>query len=406
MRQFPESEATLSLDVNTLATDFAGRLAEAAERATLEFANQIIRDIPARIAGQAGSARDRREQKRAERAREKVIARLTRQLFAAIELCTRTRVRELSAQRRRALATSTAAEHRAARAARTALHGPAVKPHRRRKPVRPGPPPLDPEQMRRDAEFARLRAILKPVADERAAAAPVPIAPPRETARPTTPGEVLRALEKEIQDTVPTLGRLGPERCAAQIAVWAGQVRALRDQLPPDVAATMRPAFRIFLEHLTQLQAAMEAQVVDALEPTFIAPDWDTYIEANRARLEQRPPAISDEKLQVHHRTLLRALILPHRRNASKEAIAIIEAASRGLPPNDPQLQSALRRFASLWKSHSEAAEASVPDKDPAPALPGPHENPETSTEPVADTLSPSVEPASTDSEFDSPWLK
>jgi hypothetical protein len=47
-----------------------------------------------------------------------------------------------------------------------------------------------------------------------------------------------------------------------------------------------------------------------------------------------------------------------------------------------------------------------VPDKNPAPALPGPHEKPETSTEPVADTPSPSAEPAATDSEFDSPWLK
>jgi hypothetical protein len=312
------------------------------------------------------------------------------------------------AQRRREIAASAAAEKTAARAARIALHGPGARPRRRLKPVRPGPPPLDPEQIQRDAEFARIRAILKPVAQESVppVAPSAPLPPPREPARPTSPGDVLRALEKEIQDAVPTLGRLGPERCAAQIAVWAGQVRELRDRLPPNVAAAMRPAFRIFIEHLTQLQTAMEVQIVDALEPTFIAPDWEIYIEANRAVVEQRPPRLPDDKLQVHHRTMLRALVLPHRRNASLEVITIIEAASRGLPPNDPQLQSALRRFASLWKSRGGPAEASAPESAAAPAAEVLPEQPTAPADGVAPEPAPPAEPASADSEFDSPWLK
>jgi hypothetical protein len=214
----------------------------------------------------------------------------------------------------------------------------------------------------------------------------------------------LHELEKEIQEAVPTLGRLGPERCTAQIAVWAGKVRELRDRLPPTVAATMRPAFRIFLEHLTQLQAAMEARVVDALEPTFTAPDWAIYIEANQARVEDRAPRLPDDQMQVFHRTMLRALILPHRRNANREAIAVIEAAARALPANDPQLQSALRRFASLRKAH--AAQA-------APHAPHEEEPPTPAAKVAGEELSPAAsptappEPETTGAgEFDSPWVK
>jgi hypothetical protein len=156
----------------------------------------------------------------------------------------------------------------------------------------------------------------------------------------------------------------------------------------------------------------MEVEVVDALEPTFIAPDWEIYIEANRAVVERRPPMLPDDKLQVHHRTMLRALVLPHRRNANREAIAIIEAASRGLPPSDPQLQSALRRFASLWKAHlGPAAEASAPENqaEPSASPPGEHQEEKAekaAAEPVAEAPVPPEPSTPGENEFDSPWLK
>lgn len=394
MRQSSKFEGTLSPSLDSLVADVTEQLSGAVERASQELGNELIAEVLACAFGEPRTGKERRAQRRAEREQERFIARLTKQLLAGIEQATRVRARELTAERRRAEAGGSESG-----AARGGAAGVGAKPRRRRKPVRPAPPPLDPEQIKRDAEFARLRALLKPVADEPAAQPPAPpAAPAYEPPRPSTPGGALRALEKEIQDTVPTLGRLGPERCAAQIAVWAGQVRDLRDRLPPDVAATMRPAFRIFLEHLGQLQGAMEAQVVDALEPTFNAPDWDIYIEANRARVEQRPPRLSDDQLHVFHRTMLRALILPHRRNANQEAIAILEAASRALPPTDPQLQSALRRFASLWKTRAE------------PAAPKPEAAEPAASEPAANPPVPaetSTEPAATpDSEFDSPWVK
>jgi hypothetical protein len=166
----------------------------------------------------------------------------------------------------------------------------------------------------------------------------------------------------------------------------------------------MRPAFRIFLEHLGQLQAAMEARVVDALEPTFIAPDWEIYIEANRARVEERTPRLSDDQVQVFHRTMLRALILPHRRNANREAIAVIEAASRALPADDPQLQSALRRFASVWK-----ARATQPTAEPhreQPSSPSARVEAAQPGEEKAPSATPDESTATPEGEFDSPWVK
>jgi hypothetical protein len=395
--------------VDDLIADVTLQLAGAAERATQEHGNQLIAEIFASVFGEPRTGKERRAHQRAERERQRWVAGLSKQLLGGIEQCTRLRVKELRAEKRAQGREERAAASAAARAARAAGEsGRLLKPRRRRTPVRPAPPPLDPEQIKRDAENARLRALLRPVATPAPAPAePVPVVVPREPARPSTPGDILRALEKEIQNAVPTLGTLGPERCSAQIAVWSGQVRDVRDRLPPDVAATMRPAFRIFLEHLTQLQVAMEALVVDALEPTFNAPDWDVYIEANRARVEQRPPRLPDEKLQIFHRTMLRALILPHRRNANQEAIKILEAASQALPPTDPQLQSALRRFASLWKARAAVAAApatSTPDNPPDTSIPGAAVTP-----PPAEEPSPAPEPstsASPDGEFDSPWIK
>jgi hypothetical protein len=412
MRQTPQSEVTPSPQVDAIVAEFTERLLDAAERATAQFGRELIGDAVAKAAGREESAPARREQRQSERE----VAGFTKQLVETIEAYLRAQVKGALAARRREIAAAMAGEARTARAGGASLQETAlVKPRRRRQPVRPTPPPLDPEQIKRDAEFARLRAILKPVSDAPVAIAvpPAPVLPPREQPRPTTPGEVLRALEKEIQNAVPTLGRLGPERCGAQIAVWSAQVRELRDRLPPDVAATMRPAFRIFLEHLTQLHAAMEVPVVDALEPTFNAPDWEIYIEANRARLEERPPALPEDKLHVHHRTMLRALILPHRRNANKEAVAIIDAASRVLPPTDPQLQSALRRFASLWKSQGGTVEAPTPETSPpaetastaTPAVPV-AEEPPTPAEPASDTAEPPSDSKSAENEFESPWLK
>lgn len=391
MRQFPTSEAMASDSANDF-EDLTQQLLGAVELATQEHGKQLIAEIFSNLSAEPRTGRERRARRKAERERNRMLGVLTKELVLAIEQCTRARVKELLAEKRKERRAASAQE----RGSADSLAG-GIKPRRRRKPVRPAPPPLDPEQIKRDAEIARLRALLKPVADEPAPApvAPVTVPVPREVVRPSTPGDVLRALEKEIQDAVPTLGTLGPARCAAQIAVWTGQIRQLRDQLPADVAATMRPAFRIFLEHLAQLQVAMEAHVVDALEPTFTAPDWDVYVEANLARVEQRPPRLPDDKLQVYHRTMLRALIQPHRRNASQEVLAIIEAARRALPPTDPQLQSTMRRFASVWKAAHAPVAAPAAEQAPAAA-------PEAPT-PTSATVTPEPSP---ESEFDSPWIK
>lgn len=245
-----------------------------------------------------------------------------------------------------------------------------------------------------------MRVLLRP-ADQIAPPEPMPVAAPEpaQPQRPSTPGETLRALEKEIVGAVPFLADLGPVRSGAQIAVWAGQTRELRDRLPPEQAAVMRPAFRIFFEHLTELRAQLEANIVDALEPTWIVPDWNTYIEVNRAIVEGREPAVDLERLQIHHRTMLRALDLPHRRRANEQASAVITAASAVLPPSDPQLRTTVRRHGSSWKSPAPAQPAAPPPPQPQPEQ-------ENAPAPAPQQESTSSTSETPDNDFDRLWSK
>ena len=408
-----------------LVHDFTLRLRETVELATRARGEELIAEIFAAVAGAPRSRLARRELRLVARERRRLLAALTRQFLQAIERATRLRVRKAVAREEGA---------RARAVARAATAPGTTAPARRRPRPRPLPPPPDPEQLKRDAEFARLRALLRPAAEELPPPPPVPPpAPVVQPQRPATPGEFLRTLEKEIQNAVPTLGGLGPERCGAHIAAWAGQVCELRDRLAPEVLAVMRPAIRIFLEHLTELRAALDAHFVDALEPKWHPPDWSVYIEVNRARAEDRPPALSADQLETYHRTMLRALVQPHRRNVPDQAIPVINAAAAFLPADNGQLRSAIRRHSSEWRAKSqpevetppEATEAQLPpadeplpddapaetttvtlaapDREPGTDIPAPlpAEDPSPATEqtsaPASDT---------TLGEFDQPWTK
>jgi hypothetical protein len=369
--------------------------------------------------------------RRADRERRRWLVSLTRQFLRDLERAMRLNVREAVRRERRA---------RRAAAAGEGYPATALGPRRpRRRPVRPPPPPRDPEQIKRDAETQRLRALLRPADEEPPPAPSAPVTPSPTAAPPTTPGAFLRTLEKEIQDAVPFLGRLGPERCGAQIAAWAGQIRELREHLAPESAAIMRPAFRIFLEHLTELRAAMEAHFVDALEPRWSPPSWADYVEVNRARAEGRPPNLSADRLQAHHRAMLRALVLPHRKNVREQALPVIAAAATVLPADDGLLRSARRRHGEKWAADQGPEEDAPPPDEPLadeaqdasdlePAsdvaeAPGVEESgafseafPEpgqpadgdaaTGTSPVASPPPPASEGAEVESEFERPWTK
>ena len=404
----PAAAVKTPLSVNDLVADLTTRLLAAAQLAAVERGQAIIDSVfSALAAGRVDARLGKAEKKRADRERGRMMTTLTRQFLKAIERPLRANVR---ARIKRELASSAAASKHTASVSGAE---PVRRRIRRARPNRHLPPPLDPEQIKRDQEFARLRALLKPVAVETIVPLPAPIAvvPPVQPPRPTSPGDVLRALEKEIQNAVPTLGTLGPERCGAQIAAWVGQVRGLRDRLAPDVAATMRPAFRIFLEHLTQLRVEMEAHVVDALEPNWKAPDWDAYVEVNRARALQRTPELSIDRLHMHHRAMLRALVLPHRRNVPEQAASIIDAAAGALHPEDSLLQSAIRRHRPAppvpapVPPESSSAAPSVAD-----AAPAPQPSSESLGEAAADVPAPAAdalaEPVTAENEYDSLWTK
>ena len=371
-RTLTDASGKTPSSVNNLVHDFTVRLIAAAELAAAERGQAIIDSVFSALAAGPDSHLGKAAKKRADRDRSQVVAALTRQFLSAIEQPVRGHVREML---ERELAGDSAASTRSRMGERSPSSpeastlaptpAPARRKTRRTRPNLLLPPPLAPEQIKRDQEFARLRALLRPVAVETIAPLPPPVVvtPPVQPQRPASPGDVLRALEREIQNAVPSLGTLGPERCTAQIAAWTGQVRGLRDRLPPDVSATMRPAFRIFLEHLTQLRIEMEAHVVDALEPNWKAPDWDAYVEVNRARVAQRKPELPIDILHLHHRAMLRALVLPHRRNVPQYAAAVINAAAEALHPEDSLLQSAIRR-------HRSTQQAPAPDGTTNPPPP------------------------------------
>ncbi len=376
--------ATPTVSIEALARDFALRLQTLVEGAAHERGLELIETLFARLRSGASLGLGKRAAGRAERARRRVVGALARQLVRSLEQSIRARVREGLAEAR--------AEAR--RAARPKGPRPPSAPRRRQPRRPPPPPPPDPEQLKRDAELARLRALLRPTSEDLPAipepAAPPPPPPPA----PTTPGELLRALEKEIQDTVPALSALPPDRAGAQIAAWAGQVRELREQLPSELAALMRPAIRIFLEHLTDLRSALDAAFVDALEPRWRPPDWGAYIEAHRARAEGRAPALDTERLVAHHRAMLKALVQPHRRNVPAQAEPVIAAAAEVLPATDGQLRSAIRRHRGSAARPEPVADTGSADETlplpegPETEPPAPLEAPPPEDTPAAETAS------------------
>lgn len=155
--------------------------------------------------------------------------------------------------------------------------GRARVPQRRRLPsgrndTAPSP---DQAQTERTAELNRLRRILQPVSVT-PIAEPPPAQPPSATATSTDP---VRALEDEIRDAMVFLPGLPPERCAAQIAAWAGKAR-IHQAHPTD--SRTRIAAGLLLKKLCGLADAMDVGSVDALTPGYEW-DWARYVAMNEA---------------------------------------------------------------------------------------------------------------------------
>jgi hypothetical protein len=146
-------------------------------------------------------------------------------------------------------------------------------------------------------------------------------------------------------------------------------------------------------------------------------------VEVNRARLESRPPAITAEKVADHHRAMLRALVLPHRRNVPGQAVPVINAAAEALGAEDSLLRSAIRRHRAERRAEAEPEAESPPP--PPPAIEEPSvvqdteavvaepsgESPEPASDdapaPAPESAAPEPGPAVTaESEFERTWTK
>jgi hypothetical protein len=83
---------------------------------------------------------------------------------------------------------------------------------------------------------------------------------------------------------------------------------------------------------------------------------------------------------------MLRALVLPHRKNVREQALHVIEAAAEVLPADDSLLRSARRRHSEKWsaRAQAEAPEAAEPFADETPEMSITESAGETSEPPAA----------------------
>jgi len=157
----------------------------------------------------------------------------------------------------------------------------------------PLPSPLpSPEADRRDAEFARLRSLLRPTGDHDtsgAAETPSARAPALLVAPPPDP---IRLLEDEVRAQAHTLGQLPGTSCTARIAAWAGRIRSYQE-------TGNRVAAELLLDKLRALARAMDAGRIEALNGSWRTRDWPSYIRTNEAMAEAREhePATPAESL-------------------------------------------------------------------------------------------------------------
>jgi hypothetical protein len=149
------------------------------------------------------------------------------------------------------------------------------------------PPSPDPEQERRDAELARLRALLKPTGQDDAsrAADALPARPAANVVAP--PSDPLRLVEDEVRAQAHGLAQLSATSCTARIAAWAGRVRSYEETSGNRVAA------QLLLDKLRALARAMDAGRIEALNGSWRTADWPSYIQTNQA-LAEAPQARSE----------------------------------------------------------------------------------------------------------------
>ncbi|MEP6652382.1 MAG: hypothetical protein ABJA82_03430 [Myxococcales bacterium] len=146
------------------------------------------------------------------------------------------------------------------------------------------PTPVDPEQESRDADFERLRTLLKPTRYENPSADPsIPYSSASVVLLDAPHTDPLRLLEDEIRDRVHALAQVGTARCTARIAAWTGRVRAYEEQ------SGNRMAAQLMLEKLRALAYAMEAGRIEALTASWRTADWPSYIRKNE-QLADAPP--------------------------------------------------------------------------------------------------------------------
>src|SRR5437868_8800695 len=97
----------------------------------------------------------------------------------------------------------------------------------------------------------------------------------------------------------------------AQLAVWAGRVRKLVQQVAKETGRKVQPVFVEFsplIEKIERIQEARGLGWIDALSPDWLT-EWNTYIEYNRSIVAVEWPNSREAQLRGYFRETLRGLV-------------------------------------------------------------------------------------------------
>ncbi len=156
---------------------------------------------------------------------------------------------------------------------------------------------------------------------------------------------MLGAIEEELHQLQQYLSTMQPDHRASQIAIWAGQMRKISEDLhevPVSQRAELRTRCSDFSDHLRRIAGEYKL-FVNALIFEWTIEDWDLYIRS----LSTSPQTFCQEELEVIHQGNLRAINLRRGQVEPDYAKKVIEAARAVLPETDPTLMKVSKAFAS-----------------------------------------------------------
>ena len=168
--------------------------------------------------------------------------------------------------------------------------------------------------------------------------------------------EVVR-LEQEIDSARRYLPTLDRRERTSQVALWAGQARALQDRADQFDEAWATRLRRVF-GRLSSIIREQDCGWVSALNREWET-DWEVYTAIHRGILNSMPPYLDVEQEAAYCRDELEALFFEGRHVERAESDALLLDALGVMPEDDDLLGKALEQFGDPRRPMGSAARAS-----------------------------------------------